>query len=227
LIATPAPPLVRTPRTAIAAIWLSGLLAAAILAIRLSGGEPFLAVRAPGAVGLGLMAVSPAILGWLGVRGRAALVAAAAAVDLVLVYVGLLSLVGLVFLPVAVLFAMSFGTLRGRPSSLRTLVVVVVALSLAMLALLALYRHDDPVCWATTRSGVTVRLDPGPFVHGNTISMSSADEPPGTRESGCSSDEISAGEAATSGALVVVMLIASWLIVTPRPPATWPVPVPD
>jgi hypothetical protein len=226
MIATPAPPLVRTPGTAIAAIWLSVLLAVAIVAIRLFGGEPFLAVRVPAAIGLGLLAASPAILGWLGVRGRAALVGGAAAVDLVLMYVGLLSLVGLVFLPVAVLFGMSFGRLRGRTSSFRTLAVVVVAFSLATLALLALYRHDDPVCWATTRSGETVRLDSGRFVHGNTISMGSADEPPGTRESGCSSDVISASEAATSGALLVVMVFASWIIATPRAPATSPAPMP-
>jgi hypothetical protein len=225
MIATPAPPLVRTPGTAIAAIWLSALLAMAILAIRLFGGEPFFAVRAAGAIGLGLLAAAPVVLGWLAVRGRAALVAAAAAVDLVLMYAGAASLVGLVFLPVVVLFGMSFGKLRGRTSSSRTLAVVVVAFSLATLALLALFRHDDPVCWATTRSGETVRLDPGPFVHGNAISMGSADEPPGIRESGCSSDFISASEAATSGALVVVMVFASWIIATPRAPATSPAPL--
>jgi hypothetical protein len=227
MIATPAPPLVSTPRTAIVAIVLSVLLAVTVVAIRLFGGEPFLAVRAPGAIGLGLLAAAPAVLGWLGVRGRAALVAAAAGVDLVLVYVGLLSLVGLVFLPVAVLFVLAFGRLRGRTSSLRTLAALVVAFALAALSLLALYRHDDPVCWATTPSGARVRLDPGPFVHGNTISMSSADLPPGARESGCSSDEISAAEAATSAVLVVVLVAASWIIARPRPPATSAVPVPN
>lgn len=220
MIATPARPLVRTPRSAIAAIWLSGVLAVAVVAIRLFGGEPFLAVRAPAALGLGVLAASPAVLGWLGVRGRAALALAAAAVDVVLVYVGLLSLVGLVFLPVAVLFVVAFGGLPGRTSPSRTAAAVLIAFSLATLALLALDRHDDPVCWARTRSGATVRLDPGPFVHGNRITMSSTDEPPGTIESGCSSDEISASEAATSATLVVVMTLASWVIATPRPPAT-------
>jgi hypothetical protein len=126
-----------------------------------------------------------------------------------------------------VLFGMSFGRLRGRTSSFRTLAVVVVAFSLATLALLALYRHDDPVCWARTRSGQVVRLDPGPFVHGNSISMSSADEPRGTRESGCSSDFITTSEAATSAALLVVMVFASWIIATPRAPAAAPAPVPN
>jgi hypothetical protein len=223
MIATPAPPLVRTPATAVAAIWLSVILAVAVVAIRLFAGEPFLAVRAPAVLGLGLLAATPAILGWLAIRGRAALVAAAVGVDLVLVYVGLISLVGLAFLPVAVLFGLAFGRVPGRTSSGRTLAVLLIAFVLAAFAVLALYRDDDPVCWATTRSGVIVRLDPTPFVHGNTISMRS---PPGTRESGCSSDEITPSEAATSAALVLVLIAVCWYIATPRTAAVPPRPAP-
>jgi hypothetical protein len=216
MIATPAPPLARTPPTAVVAIALSVLVAVAVVAIELLGGEPFLAVRAPAALGLGVLAASPAVLGWLGTRGRAALAAAAAGADLVLVYVGLLSLVGLIVLPIAVLFAVASTKLRGRSSSGRTLAAVAVALALGTLALLALFRHDDPVCWARTRSGAVVRLDPAPFVHGGTISMRSR---AGETESGCSSDSISPGEAVTSAAIVVTMLVAAWAIAAPRPPA--------
>jgi hypothetical protein len=162
----------------------------------------------------------------MGLGGRRSLFLAAGALEVVLGAVGLLSLVGVAFFVPATLFFIAAGRADGTPGrAFRSTIAVVVATVLGTGAFFALFQRDDPVCWATTSGGESVRLDPGPFFHGNSISMGSADLPPGSRESGCSSDFISIGEAATSTVLLVAMVLAMWVIASPRAPATSPVPV--
>ena len=132
----------------------------------------------------------------------------------------------MLFVPAALLLTAGFRSADEGVGAARTAGAVVAAIVLGVASLFALFRYDDPVCWATMRNGSEVRLDPGRFVHGTSISMASDDVPRGTVESGCSSDSISTTEAATSMTLVIVMLVVAWTLSTPRRTATPAVPAP-
>lgn len=207
------------PRTAMAGIAVSLAIGVAIALGRTINDVPALrSAEAAGFFASSIVAfIAPALLAWLGIRGRPVLLLAAGGLDLVL---GLLALpIGIVPIGFAVLFFMAARSLGWTAAGpIRSIAVVLVAAGLGVGAGLALFQHQDPLCYATIgRSGQTVRLDPAPFVHPHSISMSSTDEPAGTTESGCSSDSISTGEAATSIGLVVSMLAACWALTRASP----------
>lgn len=208
------------PRTAVVGIVLSLTIGVAIALGRTINDVP--ALRSAEAAGFCASSfaafIAPALLAWLGARGRPVLLLAAGALELVIAVLGGL-IFGVVFIVFAVLFltaAQSLGWTAVSP--MRSIAVVLVAVVLGVGAGFALFQHQDPLCYATIgRTGQSVRLDPGPFVHPHSISMSSTDEPAGTTESGCSSDSISTDEAAMSIGLVFVMLAACWRLTRASP----------
>jgi hypothetical protein len=213
----------RAAAVAIALAFASGVAGAAL---RFANSEPVeRSAQMAGDLAFGAVLAAPALLGLLAVRERPSLFVAAGVLSLVLAFLGLISLVGLVLVPQAILFFLA--ARRGGPSrisAVRSAVAIVTATLLGTLAFFALFQRDDPVCWATTRSGTTVRLDAGRSVNGITTSMDGADLPPGTTESGCTSDSISETEAVASVALIAVMLLASWTLTTPPAPSASPLP---
>lgn len=172
-----------------------------------------------GTVAFALVFAGPALLGRLGIRDRPSLLVAAGALDLVFAVLSLISFVGLVFIPPAVLFFMAARRTRGaRAGAVGSIAAVLVPTVLGTLAFFALFQRDDPVCWARNgATGESVRLDADRFVHGSSIRMDSRDLPPGTAESGCTSDTISTSEAVTATVVVAAMLASAPVLARPRP----------
>ena len=215
------------PRIAVVGIVLSFALAVAVGILRTVNAEPVeRATEVAGNVAFAMVFAAPALLALLGLRGRPSLVVAAGALDLVLAFVTLISLIGLVFVPPAVMFFVAAGQMRGAgASSSRSIAAVLVAVLLGTAAFFALFAHADPVCWARNRAtGESFRLNPDRFVHGSSISMGSRDLPPGATESGCTTDSISTGEAIAGIAVVAAMLGAAWMLSKPPEPRARPAP---
>jgi hypothetical protein len=219
----------RISRTAAIGIALSLAFGIGVAVLRAINAEPVArSAEIAGDVAFAVVFLGPGLLALLGVRGRRSLFLAAGFLSLVLAFLGLLSFVGLVFVPQAVLFLVAAG--RGGSvgvGPVRSVAAVLVAAVLGTLAFFALFQRDDPVCWATIGStGQSVRLDASRFVHANSISMSSEDLPAGATASGCASDSISPSEGATAVAVIVVMLVASWFLTRPGQPPRVPAPSP-
>ena len=170
-----------------------------------------------GTIAFAAVFATPAFLAMLGLRGRPSLLFAAGALDLVLAFVTLLSLIGLVLVVPAVMFFVAAGRKRDATAGRwRSIASVLVAVVLGTAGLFALFAHEDPVCWARNpATGESFRLDAGTFVHGSTISMDSRGLPPGATESGCTSDSISNIEAIAAIAILATMLAAVWMLSKP------------
>lgn len=215
------------PRIAVVGIVLSFALAVAIGILRTVNAEPVeRGVEVAGNIGFAIVFAAPGLLGLLGLRGRPTLFVAAGVLDLVLAFLTLISFMGLVFVPPAVMFFVAAGRMRGDGTSLaRSIATVLVALLGGTGAFFALFVQGDPVCWARNpATGETFRLDASRFVHGSSISMNSRDLPAGTTESGCSTDTISPREALAATAVVAAMLGTAWVL--SKPPALRPAPAP-
>jgi hypothetical protein len=204
-----------TPRIAVVAIAVSFALAAGVGILRTVNAEPVeRTAEVAGNVAFALVFAVPALLAILGLRGRPSLLVAAGVLDLVLAVVTMITLIGLVFVAPGVMFLVTSGRIAdGGARPVRSIAAVVLAIVLGTAAFFALFVHEDPVCWATNAAtGESIRLDADRFVHGSSISMDSRDLPPGTTESGCTSDSISNGEALLATAVVAVMLGAAWVV---------------
>jgi hypothetical protein len=167
---------------------------------------------------------APALLALLGLRDRPSLLVAAGVLDLGLAFVMLISLVGLVFLPPAVMFFIAAGRMgRARTRLSSSIAAMLVSVILGAVAFFALFAREDPVCWARNpTTGESFRLDPDRFVHGSSISMDSRDLPPGATEAGCSSDSIATSEALAGIAVVAAMVGAAWVLSKPVSPRVTP-----
>jgi hypothetical protein len=213
------PPIV--PRVAVIGIIVSLILAVGVAVLRSVNADPVeRAAEVAGTIAFATVFAAPAFLAILGVRGRPSLLFAAGALDLVLAFVTLLSLIGLVFVVPAVMFFLAVGQTTGTTANRsRSVITVVVAVVLGTAGLFALFAHADPICWATnSATGESVRLNAATFVHGSTISMDSRDLPAGSNESGCTSDSISVIEAIAGVAIVATMLAGVWVLSTPPSP---------
>jgi hypothetical protein len=194
-------------KTAVTAIALSFALAVGGALLRGVNSEPVeRSAELIGLMGFALVLAAPAFLGLLGIRGRPPLLVAAGILDLVLVVLGLISFVGLAFLPPAALFLVSPRRAESPAGLVRSLVAVLLAVALGVAAFFALFAREDPICWSTTPGGGQVRLGTDSFVvNGSTIRIE-AD----AGESGCSTDYITPAEAPLAAGLLVLMLAASW-----------------
>lgn len=213
------------PRIAIVAIVLSFALAIGVGILRTINAEPVeRSAELAGNVAFTVVFAAPALLALLSLRDRPSLLVAAGVLDLGLAFVTLISLVGLVFVPPAVMFFIGAGRMgRAGTRPWRSIAAVLVSVTLGAVAFLALFAREDPVCWARNpTTGVSFRLDPDRFVHGSSISMDSRDLPPGATESGCSSDSISIGEAIAGIAAVAAMVGAAWVLSKPVSPRVTP-----
>lgn len=203
-----------TPGVAILGIATSIGLGIFAAALRTANAEPAEAsVEIAGNIAFGIVLAAPAFLGLPGLRRRPALFLAAGVLDLVFATLMLISLIGLIFVPPAVMFIIASREMRDdEVGPVRSIAAVLIALVFGVGGFFTLFARQNPVCWATNpATGQSVRLDPERFVHGSSISMDSRDLPPGFTESGCSSDSISNGEAAAAVVVVVVMLGLTWL----------------
>ena len=203
------------PRIAVVAIAVSLALAVAVGILRTFNAEPVeRAAEVRGNIVLAMVFAVPAALALLGLRGRASLFVAAGILDLVFGFLTLISLIGLVFVVPGTLFFVAAGRVGdagARPW--RSTASVLLAVVLGTGAFFALFTREDPVCWATNRAtGESVRLDADRFVHGSTVSMGGHELPPGTTESGCTSDTISNVEALLATVIVAAMLGAVWVV---------------
>ncbi len=215
------------PRIAVVGIVLSFALAVAVGILRTVNAEPVeRAAEVAGNVAFAMVFAAPALLALLGLRGRPPLLVAAGALDLVLAFVTLISFIGLVFVPPAVMFFVAAGQMRGAGASpSRSIAALLVAVLLGTVAFFALFAHEDPVCWARNpATGESFRLNPDRFVHASSISMDSRDLPAGATESGCTTDSISTGEAIAGIAVVAAMLGAVWVLSKPPEPRATPAP---
>lgn len=81
-----------------------------------------------------------------------------------LAFVSLISFIGLVFVPPAVMFLIAAGQIRGDGvSRLRSIAVVLIAVMLGAVAFFALFAREDLVCWAKEpRDGRIVPPEPRP-----------------------------------------------------------------
>lgn len=215
------------PRIAVEGIALSFALAIGIGILRTVNAEPVeRTAEVEGNVVFAVVFAVPALLALLGLRKRPPLLVAAGALDLVLAFVTLFSLIGLVFIAPAVMFfaaARRIGSVGARP--IGSIAAVVIGVLMGIGSFFVLFSHQDPICWATNpATGSQVRLDAARFVRGSTISMDSRDLPPGTTESGCSSDYISNGEALLATMMVAAMLGVVWVVSKPSAPRPGPVP---
>jgi hypothetical protein len=213
------------PRIVVVGIVLSLALAVALGILRTVNAEPVeRTAEVAGNFAFAVVFAAPALVALLGLRDRQSLLVAAGALDLALVFVTLISLIGLVFVAPGVMFFAAAAQIRGaRGSSWRSIASVLVAVLLGIMAFFALFAREDPVCWASNPSrGQSFRLNPDRFVHGASISIDSRDLPPGSTESGCSSDSISTGEAIGGIAVVAAMLGAVWLLSKPSGPRPRP-----
>jgi hypothetical protein len=212
------------PGIAVVGIVLSFALAVAVGILRTLNAEPVERVaEGAGHVAFAVVFAAPALLALLGLRDRPSLLIAAGALDLALAVLMLISLIGLVFVAPGVMFFVAAGQVRGAGGSpSRSIAAVIVAVLLGIVAFLALFVRQDPVCWATNlTTGESFLLNPDRFVHGDSISMESRDLPPGMTESGCSSDSISTGEAIAGIAVVAAMLGAVWMQSKPPEPRAY------
>lgn len=207
----------RAPGAAVVGIVLAVLLAVGGGLLRAINAEPAeRAVEIAGAIAFTVVYAAPALLAFLGLRHRPALLIAAGALELGLAFISLFSYIGILFLIPAVLFFVAAGSMRGAGTRLwRSIAAVIVSMTLGTVAFLALFARDDPVCWKTDpTTGESVRVDPDEFVQGSTISIS---VPPGAGPAGCSSDSISTTEAVAAIVSVAAMAGAAWLLSTPPP----------
>lgn len=214
-------------RIALIAIVLSFALAGAVGVLRTVNAEPVeRAAEVAGNVAFAIVFAAPALLALLGLRHRPSLLIAAGALDLGLAFVLLISFIGLVFVPPAVMFFIAARRMRGAgPGPARSIAAVIVAVMLGAVAFFALFAREDPVCWARNpATGESFRLNADRFVHGGSISIDSRDLPPGATEAGCSSDSISPAEAFAGTAVVAAMLGAVWVLSKPPEPRVRPAP---
>jgi hypothetical protein len=212
------------PRIAVVGIVLSFALAVAVGILRTVNAEPVERVaEVAGNVAFAVVLAAPALLALLGLRDRPSLLIAAGALDLALAVLMLISLIGLVFVAPGVMFFVAARQMRSAGgSSSRSIVPVLVAVLLGIVAFFALFARQDPVCWARNlTTGESFRLNPDRFVHGESISMDSRDLPPGMTEYGCSSDSISTGEAIAGIAVVAAMFGAVWMQSKPPEPRAY------
>jgi hypothetical protein len=212
------------PRIATIAIAVSFALAAGVGILRTVNAEPVeRSAEVAGNLAFAVVFAVPALLALLGLRRRPSLLVAAGVLELGFAVLLLISLVGLVFVVPGVMFLMAAGRNReGGARPVASIATVVLAVLLGTGAFFALFARDDPICWATNaRTGESVRLDATRFVNGSSISL-----PPGTGESGCTSDSISNAEALLATAVVAVMLGAVWVVSKPSIPRPEPVPAP-
>ncbi|MGZ5300394.1 MAG: hypothetical protein ACXWEJ_01055 [Actinomycetota bacterium] len=215
------------PRVAVIGIIISLILAVGVAVLRSVNADPVeRAAEVAGTIAFATVFATPALLAMLGVRGRPSLLFAAGALDLVLAFVTLFSLIGLVFVVPAVMFFVAAGKPRGSVvSRSRSISAVLVAVALGTAGFFALFAHEDPICWArNAATGQSFRLDPDTFVHGSTISMDSRDLPRGATESGCTSDSISVIEATAGIVIVATMLAGAWVLSTPTAEELTPAP---
>ena len=215
---TPSP---TVPRTAVLGIVLSFALAVGVGILRTVNAEPVeRGAEVIGNFGFAIVFATPALLALLGLRRRPSLFVAAGILDLVFAFLTLISFIGLVFVPPAVMFFIAARQMRGTGASLaRSIATVLVAVLGATGAFFALFSQEDPVCWARNpAAGESFRLDASRFVHGSSISMDSRDLPAGASESGCSSDTISTREALAATVIVAAMLGTSWVLSKPPEP---------
>jgi hypothetical protein len=209
------------PRTALVGIVLSFALAGAVGILRTVNAEPAeRGAEVVGNVAFAIVFAAPALLALLGLRDRPSLLIAAGALDLGLAFLTLISFIGLVFVPPAVMFFIAAGRMRrGATGVTRSIAAVIVAVALGAVAFFSLFAREDPVCWARNpATGESFRLDADQFVHGAPISMDSRDLPPSATEAGCSSDSISTAEAFAGTAVLATMLGAVWVLSRPPGP---------
>jgi hypothetical protein len=218
------------PRIAVIGIVISLILAVGVAVLRSVNADPVeRSAEIAGAVAFATVFATPAFLGLLGIRGRPSLLFAAGALDIVLAFVTLFSLIGLVFVIPGVMFFVAAGRIGDTSAGpLRSVAAVLISVVLGTAGFFALFANDDPICWARNlATGESFRLDATAFVHGSTISMDSRDLPVGATESGCSSDFISAGEAVAALAIVATMLGVVWVLSKPSdgPVRVQPAPI--
>ena len=204
-------------RMAAAGAILGLAMAAGFGVLRFANADPPI-LRTPWDLALAVPYATPALLALLGVR-RPALLLAGGALGILLAAWGAISFVSLVLVPPSVLYLVAATRARvSRPGAVRTAASVLLSLVIGWSALFALVLRDDPACWARVpRDGGSryVRLPAEPFVHSSSISMSSEELPPGSTESGCSSDQIAPVEALVSVALVGITLAGAWTLAAP------------
>ena len=179
----------RPPGAAVVGIVLAVALAFGGGFLRAINAEPAdRAAEIAGAAAFSIVFAAPALLAFLGLRDRPALLVAAGVLELGLAFISLFS-IGLLFVVPAVLFFVAAGNMRGAGTRLwRSIAAVLVSITFGTVAFLALFARDDPVCWTTNATGETVRVDPDEFVQRSSISI---EAPPGVSAAGCSSDSIS------------------------------------
>ncbi len=213
----------RAPGAAVVGIILAVVLAVGVGLLRAINAEPAeRAVEIAGAAAFTVVFAAPALLAYLGLRDRPALLVAAGMLELGLALISLFSYIGLLLVPPAVLFFVAAGNMRGAGTGLwRSIAAVLVSITLGTVAFLALFARDDPVCWMTDSStGESVSVDPDEFVQGSSTSIAL---PPGASAAGCSSDSISTSEAVAAIASVAAMAGAGWLLSRPPPARVAPV----
>jgi hypothetical protein len=200
--------------------WISVVVGVAGAIMRFVGDDPPLGFDdALGASALGVAIALPGILAFVALRRKPSLLVAGAVIALPLALTSFVT-----FLPMlAVAVLLFLAVVHARvPLGARPVASIVLASVLGIGAFLALFAADDPVCWATLSDGSTVELsNPERFVRGNVISMGGRDLPPGTRESGCSSDSITPVEALAS------LLLAAGAVALPAAIATPTAPTPS
>jgi hypothetical protein len=206
------------PRVAVIGIVISLILAVGVSVLRTVNAEPVeRTAEIAGTIAFAAVFAAPAFLASLGLRGRPPLFFAAGALEMVLAFMTLISLIGLVFVIPGVMFFMAGGrTNDASAGPLRSIAAVVVSVVLGTAGFFALFAREDPIWWARNpATGESFRLDAATFVHGSTITMDSRDLPAGATESGCSSDSISTVEAMASLVIVATMLGAAWVLTKP------------
>jgi hypothetical protein len=211
------------PRTAVTGIVLCLVFAAGVGILQYLNTE--LALRSlelAGTVAFAVVLSAPALLALAGLRERPSLLVAAGVLGLVLAFLSSFALVGLVFVAPAVLFLVAAGQLRSEEVRPRgAIAAVLVPVVLGLVAFFALLVHDDPACWATDAvTGETSRLEVGVSVEGGSISVTT---PPGTSESGCSSDVITPVEGLVAIGIVGLMLGVGWSLARPTSSRAAPV----
>ena len=157
----------------------------------------------------------PAVLALVGLRGRPSLLAAGGVLGIALAFTAF-SGVALVLVVPSALYLVGYGKAPGTGAKFRIppLLVLLLTLALGVGALFVLFAHNDPICWAvrnTAAGKVYVELPASEFQTQSGFAVSSNQLPPGTNESGCSSDTIRFPEALASFGLALAAVVAGAL----------------
>jgi hypothetical protein len=191
------------------------LVAAAIVAIRLIGGDfPFI-YELPGALTLGAIAATPPTLALLG-RYRPGLLLPAGLTAVLSLPV--LSIFGLVMVPLGIAWLAAYAKFRG--SIIRALVALLAVTGLWIAAAAVPFVHLDPRCVQTLDDGTVRQIeafsfesgwvwDTGPTIVGSSFSAGEV------VEEVCGSDVVTPLEMAVALGLLAAALGIGWVLVEP------------